>query len=797
LIWVREPENGTVSIDGSSRNNAVSLDETSQARDDTTMDNPVAARRYRPILELGRGGMAEVFLAVAQGHAGFNKLVVLKKARADLLSDFDFVSMLLNEARLAARLGHPNIVQTYEVGEDEDGGCFIAMEYLEGQPLNRVRQRKVGAERLPFALHLRILTEVLAGLHYAHELTDFDGTPLGVVHRDVTPHNIFITYQGHVKLVDFGIAKAAGASVETRHGVIKGKVAYMPPEQATAGPVDRRTDIFAVGVMLWEAVTGTRMWKGVTEIVVLSELSKGHIPRLRDVKTSGVEPELERIVERAIAPNPDDRYPTAAAMQADLEAYLDTLAEKTSNREIGRHMSERFHEQRVKIKQMIEAQVSDVRWSAPASSPRPSLPLDLPGPLDASRSSLLSLTFNAEGAPSLGRAGQTMSSITPTPGSRTPMLIAAAAEAASVDSSAVTSVEPESAGATTAARASARDTVGPRRSAWSSGTLTGVVLVVAVAVAVSGYSFFARSSRAKPAGASPMVPPVAPLSSAEVPPPPPARRTTCPEGMVLIPGGRFFMGSDDPGFELWRPAHRVAIDTFCVDTYEVTAADYKACSDVGYCKRPDPIPSYPKATGTSDEQYEKDRAVQAELCNFGKQDRAKHPINCVSWDLADNFCKSRRARLPSEAEWEYAARGADGRKYPWGDEAGDALHMNACGTECNTWERKHALAPSRRMYEVDDGYPGTAPVGSFPSGKTTAGAHDFIGNVWEWTNDWFETYKPGDAQNPTGAPAGNRKAIRGGGYNGGTKLWLDPAFRYHQLATASAPAIGFRCVVSL
>jgi formylglycine-generating enzyme required for sulfatase activity/serine/threonine protein kinase len=729
--------------------------------------------------------MAEVFLAVAQGHAGFNKLVVLKKARSELLADFDFVSMLLNEARLAARLSHPNIVQTYEVGEEaEEGGCFIAMEYLEGQPLNRVRNGGAGHPRLPFALHLRVLTEVLAGLHYAQELSDFDGTPLGIVHRDVTPHNIFITYQGHVKLVDFGIAKAAGASVETRHGVIKGKVAYMPPEQATARPVDRRADIFAVGVMLWESVTGTRMWKGVSDLVVISELSKGRIPRLRDVKTSGVAPELERIVELALAPNPDDRYQTAAAMQADLESYLDTLEERSSHREIGRSMSERFREDRAKIKLVIEAQVSDVRWSGPVSSTRVSPLLELSGLLDSTRPSPLSRSFNVEEAPSLSRSARTSSTITPTPSSlmEVPRSLGGAPESAGA-----TIAEPFTTGAASGARPPARS--------WR--PFVGVALMTALAV--TGYSFFARSSRAKPEGVTVVAPLVAtaPAPSTHVVAAPPARRTTCPEGMVLSPGGRFFMGSDEPGFDLWRPAHRVTIDTFCVDINEVTAGDYKACSDVGDCKRPDPIPSYPRSSGVTEEQHEKGRLAQAELCNFGKPDRDRHPINCVSWDLADNFCKMRRARLPTEAEWEYAARGSDGRKYPWGDEAGDALHMNACGAECNAWERQHSLTPSRRMYEVDDGYPGTAPVGSFPSGKTVAGAQDFIGNVWEWTSDWFETYSPGEAQNPTGAPAGNRKAIRGGGYNGGTRLWLDPAFRYHQLGTASAPAIGFRCVMNL
>jgi formylglycine-generating enzyme required for sulfatase activity len=123
--------------------------------------------------------------------------------------------------------------------------------------------------------------------------------------------------------------------------------------------------------------------------------------------------------------------------------------------------------------------------------------------------------------------------------------------------------------------------------------------------------------------------------------------------------------------------------------------------------------------------------------------------------------------------------------------------MNACGTECNKWEAAHGLKPSGRMWESDDGFFGTAPVGSFPKGKTKFGAYDFIGNVWEWTSDWFETYKAEEVVNPKGAPAGDRKSIRGGGFNGGTQLWLNPAFRYHQFATASAPGIGFRCATTL
>jgi formylglycine-generating enzyme required for sulfatase activity len=241
----------------------------------------------------------------------------------------------------------------------------------------------------------------------------------------------------------------------------------------------------------------------------------------------------------------------------------------------------------------------------------------------------------------------------------------------------------------------------------------------------------------------------------------------------------------------------VSLDLFCIDLHEVTAAEYKECSDKGECKRPEVNPNWPKTAGTTDAEHEKKRVAYAELCTFGKPGFENHPINCVNWAMADRYCKWQKKRLPTEAEWEYAARGSDGRKFPWGDDEGAAGHMNAGGKEFSAWERAAGLKPSDQLYPIDDGFPATAPIGSFPKGKTKYGADDFVGNVWEWTADWFETYKPDEVVNPKGATAGERKAMRGGGFNGGNILWLNPAFRFHQVPEATQPSIGFRCAKEL
>jgi serine/threonine-protein kinase len=312
--------------------------------------------KFKLIAELGRGGMSEVYLAVIAGPAGFNKLVVVKLIKGELAEDPDFISMFLEEARLSARLSHPNVVQTNEVGEF-GGRYYIAMEYLEGQAYSRILHR-LGRDRgLPLGMSLRILTEVLQGLHYAHELADFDGAPLGVVHRDVTPHNVFVTYDGQVKVVDFGIAKAMNSSHETRTGMLKGKVGYMAPEQAKGERVDRRADIFSVGVMLWEAAVGKRLWKGLNEVQILHQLLAGDIPSPRAMRPDISQP-LEQIIMKAVAVDRDRRHSSALELMGELEELMDSGSERATLREVGRLLTSTFEDERRKLKGIIEQQVA-------------------------------------------------------------------------------------------------------------------------------------------------------------------------------------------------------------------------------------------------------------------------------------------------------------------------------------------------------------------------------------------------------------------------------------------------------
>ncbi len=298
-----------------------------------------------------------VSLAVARGPNGFNKLVVLKTPKLEFIGNADIRQMFANEARLAARLNHANIVQTNEVTE-EGGRPVIVMEYLDGQSLSSILA--VARTRVSLAVHLRILADALRGLHYAHECKDFDGTDLNVVHRDMSPHNVFVTFDGQVKILDFGIAKLDDrTTADTATGIVKGKLRYMPPEQLAGEKIDRRADLYAMGMMLWEAAARRPMWSDETEREIMNRVLNGELPRPREVNPD-VRPELDRICMKALAAEPSDRYATAAELEADVEAFFETLGTKVTHRELGRIMSDLFADVRAETKRTIEEQLGKV-----------------------------------------------------------------------------------------------------------------------------------------------------------------------------------------------------------------------------------------------------------------------------------------------------------------------------------------------------------------------------------------------------------------------------------------------------
>lgn len=341
--------------------------------------------KYRLLAELGRGGMADVHLAVQVGPAGFSKLQVIKRLRPGMTDEAEMRHMMLDEARLAARLNHKNIVQTNEVGI-VDEQYFLSMEYLDGQPYHRILKRSSQLGRtvpLPFAV--KILCEVLSGLHYAHECRDYDGVSLGVVHRDVSPQNVFVTYDGQVKVVDFGIAKSTGRLVETQTGIIRGKLTYMAPEQAFATEVDRRADLFSVGVLLWEALAGERLWGNMSDPEIVSRLMN-EIPPVTTVRPDAPA-DLVDLCTRALSRDREKRPATAAEMRGELEAYLAVHDIQVNAEALGALVVDLFAEERDELSRLVDRELAllrmgeDLERSDIARVKRITEPTDLRGKL--------------------------------------------------------------------------------------------------------------------------------------------------------------------------------------------------------------------------------------------------------------------------------------------------------------------------------------------------------------------------------------------------------------------------------
>jgi len=289
---------------------------------------------------LGSGGTAEVWRAIAAGPSGFSRSFVIKRILQHLSGDPAFVRMLVDEARVGARMQHPGIVQVHDLIE-ESGEYFLAMEWVEGATLGAVLREVLARNWLmPVAVSCRMVSEVAAALAYAHTLTDEVGRPLGIVHRDVTPSNIMLTRLGAVKLLDFGIAKAVNAirDERTRAGTLKGKLSYMSPEQAEGLPVDARSDIFSLGIVFWECLTLQRLFKRPDDLATLRMVRMAEVPRPSE-HVADLNPEIEGVVMRMLTRDPNERFQSAEDVAAALRPILhDLQADSLAVREFLREL---------------------------------------------------------------------------------------------------------------------------------------------------------------------------------------------------------------------------------------------------------------------------------------------------------------------------------------------------------------------------------------------------------------------------------------------------------------------------
>lgn len=702
----------------------------------------VVADRYRLDALVGEGGFSVVYRAT---HLAWRRTMAVKVLRdvpaLDEARRRDLLDAFHREAGLLAELSERTtaIVQARDVGTFRlpTGGeaPYIALEWLEGRTLEDLLadERESGVEPRSLDEALELVGPIGEALALAHER--------GIVHRDVKPSNVFVLSRGPndprergaVKLLDFGIAKVmegpdSGARVTTIHTFTP---RYGAPEQfdKRLGRTSTATDVFAFASLLVEVLLG-RPVVASDRLVELARVALDEAKRPTPA-TFGilVSDHVDAVFVRALAVDPADRFP-------DMGMFLRAL-EQAMREAPGSGLS--FGD----LRAVPESRIGSSRprpFSTSANSAR-----NLEPPLDETQMS----ARLSEPAQPLGRGSEV-------PG-------------ASVDLRPAPPPTP----ATSAISRARRATVVVGTLATIGAVLLGVRLL---------------GGRAPIGPTSPASSTTTPMASAPSPLP---LGPVCPEGMALVKGGDFFMGSDDPGSTAdERPAHPVHLSEYCLDVHEVTAKAFKDCSDSGKCKRSLPKNEWEGITPRQRKLYDP-------LCNVANVgDRGNHPMNCVDWESAQAFCEERGGRLPTEAEWELAARGSDGRVYPWGDEVPSPGLVNACGLECVVWGRKNPDpdGPLSAMYKSDDGFPHTSPVGSFPRGKTMHGMHDMVGNVWEWISDYNAPYKKGPRiTDPKGPESGETRGIRGGAWNGGDASWLRPTFRFSAPPSMRSHGIGFRC----
>ena len=704
----------------------------------------VVADKYAIERVVGEGGFGVVYRAKHQiwdEPVAVKCFTALSNAPVELRDEL--LDQFVQEGKLLTALSSrtTGIVQARDIGTlTTPNGVwlpYMVLEWLDGQPLEDFLGNDDGRPRgQPRGVleTFQIMDGAARALALAHGR--------GVAHRDLKPANFFVlgpTIEPGVviKVLDFGIAKvmqAQGALKATGAQISSFTPSYGAPEQfdRSFGATGPWTDVYQMVLVMLEIMNGGVPALQGDAFMQLAFASQN--PERRPTpRSQGIEcrDEVEAVFLKAVALQVADRYANMGAFWLALAAALG-------------------------IREYTSLPAGDTMMS---SLLRPGS-----GPVTQGATVLSSGMTGLPGSPMTG-APRTSPPLTGLPSSaRAPTL---------VNSSGPTVRSPRSAG--------------------------GVAgLAIGGAVIAAGLVFAVIQLTRGPGDPTPpsttvVAPPKAPEATPVAPVVPP---TPCPEGMALIEGGRFFAGTDadKPVLGMARPAHKVEVGRFCIDMHEVTTEDYVKCSDAGECKRAFSDSFWPQGSMKRSD-WEKARAAYSPLCNFGAEDRGRHPINCVMWSQADEYCRVHGKRLPGELEFEFAARGSDGRVFPWGDDPPSALHLNGCGKECVEWRKAAGLASVEPLYPEDDGHVGTAPVGSAPAGRTQAGLLDLVGNVFEWTADPFRPYPRVEPEGGGAAPAevGNKRVIRGGAFNSFEPEHTDPALRLPYDADAHTHGIGFRC----
>lgn len=357
---------------------------------ETSYKLPRIFGKYYLLELINVGGMAEVFKAKMFGVEGFEKIVAIKKILPEVAEDAEFIRMFIDEAKIAVQLSHPNIVQILELGKIDDA-FFIAMELVNGKDLKTIRKRLKRVELLmPVEQSAYVISQVCDGLDYAHRKTDEKMNAINIIHRDISPQNIIISYEGNVKLIDFGIAKAKSKSTKTQAGMLKGKFSYMSPEQVSGQPIDRRSDIFSLGVVLFEMLTGKRLFLGKNDVETLEKIRKAEVPP-PSVFNSDISPDLDKIVLKSLARDREERYQWASEFSEELKRYGYMSQKKFTRQDMMHFMNEFFadelEEETAKLEEYSKFQFPKHLMENTSVTPRPQ-PVEADEDVESAKSSI-------------------------------------------------------------------------------------------------------------------------------------------------------------------------------------------------------------------------------------------------------------------------------------------------------------------------------------------------------------------------------------------------------------------------